>query len=159
MAEDKQPITPLGHEKLTKELERLKNVDRPANIKAIEEARAHGDLSENAEYSAAKEEQAMIASRIVKCEDLIARAEVIDPSAYKGQDVVFGATVKLVDTETDEEHKYKIVGTYEADLKEGTISIESPIAKSLIGRTEGDEVQVKTPKGLRSLAILSIEYK
>lgn len=159
MSEQKEPITPEGYKKLEKEIDRLKNVERPANIKAIEEARAHGDLSENAEYHAAKEEQGLIAARLAKYEDLYARAEVIDPAKYDGEDIVFGASVGLVDTETEEETTYKIVGVYEADIKNGTISIESPIAKGLIGRTAGDEVSIKTPKGLRSFEIVSVEYK
>jgi len=158
MSEAREPITPRGYEKLQKELDQLKNVDRPANIKAIEEARAHGDLSENAEYHAARDEQGMIAAKIAKFEDIFARAEVIDSKNYDGTDIVFGACVELVDQETDEKLKYQIVGTYEADLKAGTISVESPIAKALIGRTEGDEVRVKTPKGFRELVITSVKY-
>lgn len=159
MEDKREPITPAGHKRLKEEIEHLKNVERPRNIKAIEEARAHGDLSENAEYHAAKEEQGMIAAKLAKFEDLLARAEVIDPTHYEGDDIVFGASVKLVDVETDEEMSYKIVGTYEADPKLNTISVESPIAKALIGKSVGDEVRVKTPKGIRELGIMSVEYK
>jgi transcription elongation factor GreA len=154
----REPITPEGHARLTKEIEHIKFVERPANIKAIEEARSHGDLSENAEYSAAREEQGLIAARLAKYEDLLARAEVIDPKAYKGQDIVFGATVDLVDIETDDEHRYQIVGTYEADPSKGRISVDSPIAKSLIGKSEGEEVRVRTPRGERNLAITKVRY-
>jgi len=159
MTDRREPITPQGYEKLKAEIDKLKNVDRPANIRAIEEARAHGDLSENAEYHAAKEEQAMIAAKLAKFEDLFARAEVIDPKQQKGEYIVFGAHVKLIDTETDEEMTYRIVGTFEADVKTGSISIDSPIAKALIGKTVGDEVNVKTPKGIRQLAVLSVSFQ
>lgn len=155
----REPITPEGHSRLVKEIEHIKHVERPNNIKAIEEARAHGDLSENAEYSAAREEQGLIAARLAKFEDLLARAEVIDPKAYKGSDIVFGATVDLVDVETEEQYHYQIVGTYEADPSKGKISIESPIGKSLIGKSAGDEVKVKTPKGERELAITKVQYQ
>ncbi len=155
----REPMTPEGHARLVKEIDHLKHVERPNNIKAIEEARAHGDLSENAEYAAAREEQGLIAARIAKYEDMLARAEVIDPKAYKGSDIVFGATVDLVDVETDEGHTYQIVGTYEADPAKGRISVESPIGKSLIGKSEGDEVRVKTPKGERVLAITKVQYR
>lgn len=159
MTDRREPITPQGYEKLKAEIEKIKNVDRPNNIKAIEEARSHGDLSENAEYHAAKEEQGMIAAKLAKFEDLFARAEVIDPGQQKGEEIVFGASVQLVDAETDEELKYRIVGTYEADVKTGSISIDSPIAKALIGKTVGDEVNVKTPKGIRQLAVLSVRFE
>jgi transcription elongation factor GreA len=156
---EREPITPEGHARLIKEIEHLKFVARPANIKAIEEARAHGDLSENAEYSAAREEQGLIAARLAKFEDLLARAEVIDPKSYKGSDIVFGATLDLVDVETDDEHRYQIVGTFEADPTKGRISVESPIAKSLIGKSEGEEVRVRTPRGERTLAITKVLYR
>lgn len=155
---ERAPITPAGYEKLKAEIEHIKTVERPANIKAIEEARAHGDLSENAEYHAAKDEQGHINGRLAKYEDLMARAEVIDSKKYEGDDIVFGAKVSLVDVETEEEVTYQLVGTYEADLSKGTISIESPIAQALIGRREGDEVKVKTPKGLREFEIVGVSY-
>lgn len=151
-------MTPEGHARLVKELDYLKHTVRPNNIKAIDEARSHGDLKENAEYHAAKDEQGLIAGRIAKAEDLLARAEVIDPKAYKGSDIVFGATVDLVDEETDEKFTYQIVGTFEADVTKGKISIESPIGKSLIGKSEGDEAKVRTPKGERNLAIVKVQY-
>lgn len=155
---EKEPITPEGHAKLVKEIDRLKNVERPRNIKAIEEARAHGDLSENAEYHAAREEQGMINARVTKFEDLLARAEVIDPKKYEGDEIVFGARVRLVDVDTDDEVSYRIVGKFEADAAKGDISFESPIAKALIGRSEGDEAKVKTPKGIREFGIIKVEY-
>lgn len=159
MADDKkEPMTPTGYERLVKEIEQIKSVERPENIKAIEEARGHGDLSENAEYHAAKEEQSILAARLAKCEDLLTRADVIDPSQFKGPDIVFGAKVTLEDVETSEQVVYRLVGSYEADYKEGSISIESPVGKALIGKKEGDEVRVKTPKGFREFAILSVEY-
>jgi len=155
---EREPMTPEGHARLVKELDYLKHTVRPNNIKAIDEARSHGDLKENAEYHAAKDEQGLIAGRIAKAEDLLARAEVIDPKAYKGSDIVFGATVDLVDEETDEKFTYQIVGTFEADVTKGKISIESPIGKSLIGKSEGDEAKVRTPKGERNLAIVKVQY-
>lgn len=158
MEQKREPITREGYEKLVKEIERIKHVERPANIKAIEEARSHGDLSENAEYEAAKNEQGLIESRLARCEDLLARAEVIDPKAYDSDDVVFGASVELVDMESDEKLSYRLVGTYEADIKSGSISIESPVGRALVGRRVGDEVKVKTPKGERELAIVSVKY-
>lgn len=158
MAEKTEPLTPAGYEQLKKEIEHIKNVERPENIKAIEEARAHGDLSENAEYHAAKDEQGLIAARLGKLEGTLSRAEVIDSSNHKGSEIVFGAKVKLVDLENDEELSYQIIGTYEADIKKGTISIESPIAKGLIGKKEGDEVTIRTPKGPRDFGILSVTY-
>lgn len=158
MAEKTEPLTPAGYEQLKKEIEHIKNVERPDNIKAIEEARAHGDLSENAEYHAAKDEQGLIAARLGKLEGILSRAEVIDSSKHQGSEIVFGAKVKLVDLENDEELSYQIIGTYEADIKKGTISIESPIAKGLIGKKEGDEVSIRTPKGLRDFGILSVSY-
>jgi len=155
---EKEPMTPEGHARLIKEAEHLKHTARPNNIKAIEEARSHGDLKENAEYHAAKDEQGLIAARLAKAEDLLARAEVIDPKSYKGSDIVFGATVDLTDEETDEKFTYQIVGSFEADAPRGKISGESPIGKSLIGKSEGDEVKVRTPKGERNLAIVKVRY-
>ncbi|MBN8555304.1 MAG: transcription elongation factor GreA [Deltaproteobacteria bacterium] len=152
-------MTPAGYEKLQKELEQIKTVERPRNIKSIEEARAHGDLSENADYDAAKNEQGLIAARLAQVEDRLARAEVIDPKSLSGTTVMFGATVTLIDVESEEKVVYKLVGSFEADLKEKTISIESPIGKSLIGKSEGDEVVVKTPGGFREFSIQKVEYK
>jgi transcription elongation factor GreA len=152
-------MTPQGHETLIKEIETIKHVERPANIKAIEEARAHGDLSENADYDAAKNEQGLIQARLLQLEDILARAEVIDPSTLEGPTIMFGARVKLIDTETDEEISYQLVSSYEADVKRNMISIESPIGKALIGKEEGDEVLVTTPSGKRNFAVTSVRYK
>ncbi|PIR25054.1 MAG: transcription elongation factor GreA [Deltaproteobacteria bacterium CG_4_10_14_0_2_um_filter_43_8] len=156
---DRVPLTPQGYKTLQERLKHLKGVERPRNIAAIEEARSHGDLSENAEYDAAKEEQGMINSQIVDLEAKIALAEIIDPSKIDSDKIVFGATVKLIDLDTDEESTYQIVGTPEADLNHGKISIESPMARALIGKSEGDEARVKTPKGIREVEILKVEFK
>lgn len=152
-------MTPEGYEKLKQEIEHIKSVERPANIKAIEEARGHGDLSENADYDAAKNEQGLINARLQQAESLVSRAEIIDPKTLSGDSVMFGATVTLVDLKTDEKMVYKIVGTMEADIKQNTISFNSPIAKSLIGKQVGEEVLVKTPSGAREFGIEKIEYK
>ncbi len=156
---DKIPITPEGYEKLKAELHRIKTVDRRQNIRDIEEAREHGDLSENAEYQYAKEKQAQIAGQIQRLEDTIARAEVIDPRKLSGNKVVFGATVVVYDQDTDEEITYKIVGPYEADSKLGLISVFSPLARALIGKEVDDEVIVNTPKGERYLDIISLKFE
>jgi transcription elongation factor GreA len=155
----KVPMTPEGHAKLRDELQRLKSVERPAIVQAIAEARAHGDLSENAEYHAAKDRQGFIEGRIKELEAKLALAEVIDPAKLSGSKVAFGATVKLSNTETEEEVVYRIVGQDEADLAKGSISISSPIARSLLGKEEGDEVIVRSPAGERRYEILSIEFK
>lgn len=156
---ERMPMTPEGYEKLRKELQHLKSVVRPQNIKDIEEARSHGDLSENAEYSAAKEKQSIIAGQISSIEDKLGRAEVIDPKKIAATDkIVFGATVKLFDLDSDEEMIYKIVGDDETDIKLGKIGISSPIARGLIGKKEGDEATVKTPKGQRQFEIVKVEY-
>lgn len=156
---EKVPMTVQGHVALEAELKDLKSVRRPAIIEAIAEARAHGDLSENAEYHAAKEQQSFIEGRIQELESVIGRAQVIDISNFSGPTIKFGATVKVIDEETDEEHTYQIVGDYEADTEKGKISISAPIARALIGKSEGDSVNVKSPKGLRAYEILSVEYK
>jgi len=155
---DKIPMTRSGHRKLIEELKRLKTVERPSIIREIEEARAHGDLSENAEYKFAKEKQGHIEGRIQQVEDWLARAEVIDVSKLSGDKVVFGATVTLLDVDTDKTVKYRIVGELEADLKQGLLSVTSPLARSLIGRREGDEVVVRTPGGERTFEILEIAF-
>jgi transcription elongation factor GreA len=152
------PMTPRGFAALKEELQRLKSEDRPANIKDIEEAIAHGDLSENAEYHAAKEKQAHIAGRMAMLDDRIARAQVIDSSGQDPDKVRFGATVGLSDIETDEEVVYTIVGEDEADAKLGRISITSPVARALMNKEVGDEISVKVPKGLREFEILTIRY-
>ncbi len=152
-------MTSGGHAVLEAELKRLKNEERPRIIAAIAEARAHGDLSENAEYHAAKEAQGHNEGRIHELEDKLARAEVIDVKKLSGNTVKFGATVSVVDEDTEKEHDYQIVGDDEADVSLGKISISSPIARSLIGKEVGDSVEVNTPGGGKSYEILAIAYK
>jgi transcription elongation factor GreA len=159
MSMDRVPMTLEGYKKLEEELHRLKAVERPRIIQAIAEARAHGDLSENAEYHAAKEAQGLNESRVAELEDKFSRAEVIDPAGLSGTNIKFGATVTLVDEDTEDKVKYKIVGDLEASVKDGKISISSPIARALIGKTKGDTVEVTTPKGSRSYEILKVEWK
>jgi transcription elongation factor GreA len=153
------PMTPAGAHWLKDELKRLREVERPKNVKDIEEARLQGDLSENAEYNAAKERQSFIAGQMADIEDRLSRAQIIDPSKLSGGKVVFGATVALENSDTGEEVKYQIVGDHEADLAKGTISISSPIARALLGHEEGDEVKVETPSGVRAYEILQVEFK
>ncbi|EYD72041.1 transcription elongation factor GreA [Limimaricola hongkongensis] len=154
---EKIPLTRAGFAKIDAELKHLKTVERPAIIAAISEARAHGDLSENAEYHSAKEKQSFIEGRIKELEGVIGLADVIDTSKMKGS-IKFGATVKLVDEDTDEEKTYQIVGEYEADIEAGRLNIKSPLARSLIGKDEGDSVEVRTPGGEKSYEILSVSY-
>jgi transcription elongation factor GreA len=154
---EKIPLTKAGYDALNAELKLLKSVERPAIIAAISEARAHGDLSENAEYHSAKEKQSFIEGRIKELEGAISLAEVIDPSKLSGT-IKFGATVALVDEETDEEKTFQIVGEYEADIEAGRLNIKSPLARALIGKDTGDSVEVRTPGGQRSYEILSISY-
>ncbi len=156
---EKIPMTAAGHAALQEEIRHLKTVERPRIIKAIAEARAHGDLSENAEYHAAKEQQAWNEARVAELEDKLSRAEVIDVSRLSGDKVQFGATVTLVDEDTDQEVTYQIVGDFEADVAKGKISISSPIARALIGKEVGDSVEVNTPGGGKSYEILSVDYK
>ena len=156
---DKIPITSDGKLKVEEELKSLKTIERPRIINAIAEARAHGDLSENAEYHAAKEEQGHNETRIMELEDLLSRAEVIDPSSLSGNDIKFGANVLLVDVDTDEEASYQIFGDIESDFKKKKISISSPLAKALIGKTIGDEVEVNTPGGGKSYEIIKVLFK
>lgn len=156
-AMEKVPFTPAGLETLKAELNHLKNAERQAVIRMIAEAREHGDLSENAEYHAARERQSFIEGRIKELEDVTSRAEVIDLSKLTGATVTFGARVVVVDEETDEESTYHIVGPYEANLEEGRISTSSPIAKALIGKSVGDQAEVQTPRGPHPYEILSIE--
>lgn len=151
-------MTATGLKSLEDELNQLKNVDRHEIIKHIAEARAHGDLSENAEYHAAKEKQSFIEGRVIELEDMIGRADVIDVSKMSGTTVKFGATVTLADEDTDEKKKYQIVGDHEADIKKGRISISSPIARALIGKSKGDSVEVAAPGGARSYEILKVEF-
>ena len=152
------PMTQRGYEALKAELQRLKSVDRPANVKEIETAIAHGDLSENAQYHAAKEKQGHIAARIAQLDDKIARAQVIETNGQTPDKVRFGATVVLRDAETDDEVRYTIVGEDEADAKQGRISITSPVAQALMNKTVGDEVSVKVPKGRRELEVVRISF-
>lgn len=152
-------MTPTGQKLLMEKLKQLKQVERPRIIAAIEEARGHGDLSENAEYDIAKERQLQLSQQIKDIEHKLSLAQVIDPKTINAEKIVFGATVKLIDIDNDEHLTYHIVGTDEADIAAGMISIESPIARALIGKEEGDEVKVKTPKGLRTLEINSIKYQ
>ncbi len=156
---DKIPVTSAGFRTMEEELRRLKTEERPAIVTAIAEAREHGDLKENAEYHAAREKQSFIEGRIKELEALISHAEIIDPQHMNGVHVKFSATVGLIDEETEEEVTYQIVGEYEANLEQGRISITAPIARALIGKTEGDSVEVNTPKGLRYYEILSVSYK
>jgi transcription elongation factor GreA len=155
---NKVPMTSEGYAALEVELRRLKQVERPRIIQAIAEARAHGDLSENAEYHAAKEAQGMNEARVAELEDKLGRAEVIDVTKLAGDSVTFGATVKIVDEDTDEEKVYRIVGDMEADVKEGKISISSPIARALIGKKVGDSIEVSAPGGARGYEILKISF-
>ncbi len=156
---ERVPMTAEGYKSLEEEIRFLKSVERPRIIKAIAEARAHGDLSENAEYHAAKEQQGLNESRVLELEDKVSRAEVIDVSKLSGSTVKFGATVLLVDEDTEDEVKYQIVGEIEADVKKGRVSITSPIARALIGKSVGDSVEVTTPGGGKSYEILKIEFK
>ena len=152
------PMTAEGHAALQAELKNLKSVERPNIIAAIAEARSHGDLSENAEYHAAKEKQSFIEGRINELDDKLARADVIDVSKLTGGKIRFGATVGLIDVDSEEEVSYKIVGDDEANVKEGKISISSPIARALIGKEEGDEAEVAAPSGARAYEITKVEY-
>ena len=156
---EKNPITPEGALKLREELNNLRSVERPRVIQMIATAREHGDLSENAEYHAARERQSFVEGRVKEIEDKLARAEVIDPSKLSGDRVAFGARVKLQNTQTDEEVTYRIVGADEADLNQGTISITSPLARSLLGKEAGDEVKMRMPGGERLYEILEVTFK
>ena len=153
------PVTPKGLEHLRAMLKDLKEFQRPANVLAIEEARAHGDLKENAEYHAAKEKQSLIAAQIATIEDKLSRIQVVDPLELDLEKVVFGATVELLDLDSDDEVTYQIVGSDEADVTKGLISYDAPLARALIGKEEGDNVQVKVPKGIREYEVVGIEYK
>jgi len=155
---DKFPLTKEGFTALEQELKNLKGVERPNIIAAIAEARSHGDLSENAEYSAAKEKQSFIEGRIQELEAVISRAQVIDPSLNKGHIVRFGAVVLVVDEDTDKESKYQIVGDYEADIEKNKISLSSPLAKALIGKEVGDVAEYTAPGGKKSFEILEVIY-
>lgn len=156
---DKIPMTEAGHAAMMDEIKHLKSVERPRIIRAIEEARSHGDLSENAEYHAAKEQQGWTEARVAELEDKISRAEVIDISKLSGDTVKFGARVTLVDEDTEDEAAYQIVGEFEADVKKGLISVSSPIARAIIGKRKGDSVEVNTPGGGKSYEILKVRYR
>ena len=157
---DRPPITAAGAERLRGELDRLRSVERPRVIRAISEAREHGDLRENAEYHSAREEQSFLEGRIAEIEGQLARARIIDPAALTaGGRVVFGATVRLIDLETDEEHGYQIVGDLEAEIALGRLSVSSPFARALIGRHEGETVTVHAPGGEREYEIVRVEYR
>lgn len=158
MADQRMPITKTGLERLKQELKRLKGVERPKNVKEIAEARSHGDLSENAEYHAAKDKQSHLEGRILQVEDWIARAEVIDVGRLGGDRVVFGATVTIADAESGDEVRYQVVGELEADLKQGKISVTSPIARALIGKQEGDVARVRSPGGEREYEVVAVEF-
>ena len=152
-------MTGEGYNRLQDELKRLKSIDRPAIIKAIAEARTHGDLSENAEYHAARERQSFIEGRVMELEDKISRAEVIDVSKLSGTLVKFGARVTLADEETDEEQTFQIVGEDEADIKQGRLSVTSPLARALIGKSKGDSVEVSTPRGAKSYEVVTVAFE
>ena len=151
-------MTAEGYHALDEELKRLKTVERPNVVAAIAEARAHGDLSENAEYHAAKDRQGWIEGRIAEIEDRLARAQVIDVTRLSGDQVKFGATVSLVDEDTEEEARYQIVGEHEADVKRGKVSVTSPIARAMIGKEKGDTVEVNTPSGVKAYEITKVEW-
>ena len=155
---EKIPMTRAGYDALDGELRDLKSQQRPAIIRAIAEAREHGDLSENAEYHAAREKQSFIEGRIRELESIIGRAEVIDPTTLSGS-IKFGATVTVIDEDTEETHTYTIVGEVEAAIEHGLLNIKSPLARALIGKEEGDSVEVATPRGARSYEVVSIQYR
>jgi len=154
----KFPMTPRGQQALREELKHLREVERPKNVQDIEEARAHGDLRENAEYHAAKEKQGFIEGRSREIEAVLAQAEVIDPAKLSGTRVVFGATVQLTDTDSGDETTYTIVGDYEGDIKHGRIAISAPVARALIGKDEGDTVTIRTAKGSREYQISAVKF-
>jgi transcription elongation factor GreA len=156
---DKVPMTAAGFQRLQDDLKHLKGSERPAIIRAIAEAREHGDLSENAEYHAARERQSFIEGQIGEIEDKISRAEVIDPTKLTGGTVKFGATVTLVDEDTDEEVKYQLLGEFEADINAGRLSITSPLARALIGKQAGENIEVTTPGGSKAYEILKVEFR
>jgi transcription elongation factor GreA len=155
---EKVPMTAEGYHALDEELKRLKTVERPAVISAIGEARLHGDLSENAEYHAAKDRQGWIEGQIAEIEDKMARAQVIDVSKLSGKQVKFGATVSVIDEDTEEKARYQIVGEHEANVKDGKVSITSPIARAMIGKESGETVEVNTPGGVKAYEITKVEW-
>jgi transcription elongation factor GreA len=155
---EKVPLTSKGFARLDAELKKLKSVERPAVIAAIAEAREHGDLSENAEYHAAREKQSFIEGRVKELESILSRSEVIDPSKFSGT-IKFGATVRLLDEDTEEERRFQVVGEPEADVDAGLLNMKSPLARALIGKEAGDSVEVRTPGGLRTYEILEVIYR
>jgi len=155
---NKIPMTVEGHQRLQEELKHLKSVERPAIIRAIAEARTHGDLAENAEYHAAREWQSFIEGRLADLEDKLARAEVIDISKLSGSVIKFGATMTLADEETDAEQTFRIVGEDEANVKDGRLSVTSPLARALIGKGQGDSVEVSTPRGPKSYEVVTVDF-
>ncbi|UAL09669.1 MULTISPECIES: transcription elongation factor GreA [Caulobacter] len=155
---EKVPMTVGGYQTLDEELKRLKTIERPAVIAAIAEARSHGDLSENAEYHAAKERQGWIEGQIAEIEDKIARAQVIDVSKLSGKQIKFGATVSVIDEDTEDEARYQIVGEHEADVKSGRISVSSPLSRAMIGKEVGEVVEVNTPGGVKAYEITKVEW-
>ena len=155
---NKIPMTTQGYTRLQDELKKLTSEDRPKIIEAIAEARSHGDLSENAEYQYAKEQQSLIEGRIIDLESAISKAEVIDVKSVAGDNIKFGATVEIEDDESGEKQEYQIVGEYESDIENKKLSITSPLARGLIGKTEEDNVEINSPKGLKSYTILSVKY-
>jgi transcription elongation factor GreA len=159
MTMERVPMTAEGFKRHEEELHRLKSEERPRIIQAISEARSHGDLSENAEYHSAKDAQGLNEAKVADLEDTLSRAEVVDTTKLSGSTIKFGATVTLVDEDTDEKVKYKIVGDLEASVRDGKISISSPIARALIGKSKGDSAEVTTPKGARSYEVIKVEWK
>ena len=155
---NKIPMTSEGYSKLQDELKKLISEDRPNIIEAIAEARGHGDLSENAEYQYAKEQQSLIEGRISDLESTISRAEVIDIKSMTGEDIKFGATIEIEDDDTGKKHKYQIVGEYESDIENKKLSIISPLARGLIGKSKDDNVEINSPKGMKSYTIISVKY-
>ena len=155
---EKVPMTGEGYASLDDELKRLKTIERPGVIAAISEAREHGDLSENAEYHAAKDRQGWIEGRIAQIEDFISRAQVIDVTKLSGSQIKFGATVTVVDEDTEDESRYQIVGEHEANVKDGRLSLTSPLSRAMIGKEMGDVVEVQTPGGVKSYEILKVEW-
>jgi transcription elongation factor GreA len=159
MATEKIPMTAEGFRALEEELKRLKTVERPEIIRAIGAAREHGDLSENAEYHSARERQGFIEGRLAELEDVVSRADIIDPKSLSGSVVRFGATVKLADEDTEEESTFQIVGSHEADAAKGRISVTSPLARALIGKKVGDSAEVNAPSGAKSYEIVKVQFK
>lgn len=156
---EKVPMTATGFDRLEAELKHLRSVERPAVIRAIAEARDHGDLSENAEYHAARERQSFIEGRVAELEDMVSRADIIDPAKLSGSTIKFGATVTLADDDTGEEQTYQIVGAPEGDIKSGLLSITAPLARALIGKSVGDNVEVTTPRGSKSYEIINLAFR